>query len=175
MRITAGMTRQVHAKKGPFWGLAAFITRARCTHGGRPPYFLGLLRDPFEVGNNPGGVGLHGPRNLAGQRPVKGRLKTRPKFTTPQIWPKKNRNCEKVSQKVYPKRSLTHLTEPHPTKTAQKLARGAPGALCAVGVPCEGGFSEYRCRKRHLSRVQPCTAVSSWVLEIHMTSAKMAW
>ena len=56
---------------GAFWGgLAAHIARAQCTHRGRTLYFLGPFRDPFEVRNNPGGVGLDGPRNLAGPRPV---------------------------------------------------------------------------------------------------------
>ena len=45
-----------------FWGaLAMHIARAQCTHGGRPPCFLGLLRDPFEVVNNLGVLVLMGP------------------------------------------------------------------------------------------------------------------
>ena len=69
LRITVGMTRQVHAKNGPLGGLDAHIARAQCTHQVRPSYFLGPLWDPFEVGDNPAGVGLDlaGP-NLAGQR-----------------------------------------------------------------------------------------------------------
>ena len=56
---------------GAFWGgLATHIACAQCTHRGRTLYFLGPFRDPFEVRNNPGGVGLDGPRNLAGPRPV---------------------------------------------------------------------------------------------------------
>ena len=87
---------------GAFWGgLAAHIARAQCAHRGRTLYFLGPFRDPFEVQNNPGGVGLDGPRNLAGPRPVK----DTPETYDPQKMAKKNffRTCNISPKKFTPK------------------------------------------------------------------------
>ena len=79
-------------------GLATHIARAQCTHRGRTLYFLGPFRDPFEVRNNPGGVGLDGPRNLAGPRPVE----DTPETYDPQKMAKKNffRTCN-ISPKTF--------------------------------------------------------------------------
>ena len=87
---------------GAFWGgLAAHIARAQRTHRGRTLYFLGPFRDPFEVRNNPGGVGLDGPRNLAGPRPVE----DTPETYDPPKMAKKNffRTCNISPKKFTPK------------------------------------------------------------------------
>ena len=88
-------------KRALLGGLAAHIARAQCTHGGRTPYFLGPFRDLFEVQNIAGGVGLDGPRNLAGQRPVE----DAPETTTPQKMAKKTffELVLSFSQKFIPK------------------------------------------------------------------------
>ena len=75
----------------------------------------------FEVRNNPGGVGLDGPRNLAGPRPVE----DTPETYDPQKMAKKNffRTCNIFPQKVHPKRSLTHPHRPPSDQNCPK-ARG---------------------------------------------------
>ena len=97
----------------------SLIACAQCTHRGRTLYFLGPFRDLFEVRNNPGGVGLDGPRNLAGPRPVE----DTPETYDPPKMVKKNffRTCNIFRPKVHPK--LRHGTEKTPPPI---LVRGVP-------------------------------------------------